>query len=84
MLNQSNLAELQTELREASAFITPLRNEISRIIAGQEKLIDRLLIALITGGHVLIEGVPGLAKTLAVKTLSKRKDLYYDQSVKSR
>ena len=71
MLNQSNLAELQTELREASAFITPLRNEISRIIAGQEKLIDRLLIALITGGHVLIEGVPGLAKTLAVKTLSQ-------------
>ncbi|MBE6380003.1 MAG: AAA family ATPase [Lentisphaerae bacterium] len=71
MLNQSNLAELQAELREASAFITPLRNEINRIIAGQEKLIDRLLIALITGGHVLIEGVPGLAKTLAVKTLSQ-------------
>ena len=71
MLNQSNLAELQSELREATAFITPLRTEIGRIIAGQEKLIDRLIMALITGGHVLIEGVPGLAKTLAVKTLSQ-------------
>ncbi len=71
MINQSNLAELQSELREATAFITPLRTEIGRIIAGQEKLIDRLIMALITGGHVLIEGVPGLAKTLAVKTLSQ-------------
>ena len=71
MLKESNLAELQAELREATAFITPLRNEIGRIIAGQENLIDRLLMALITGGHVLIEGVPGLAKTLAVKTLSQ-------------
>ena len=71
MLKESNLVELQAELREASAFITPLRTEIGRIIAGQEKLIDRLLMALITGGHVLIEGVPGLAKTLAVKTLSQ-------------
>ena len=71
MLNQSNLAELQSELREATAFISPLRSEISRIIAGQEQLIDRLIMALITGGHVLIEGVPGLAKTLAVKTLSQ-------------
>ncbi|MBE6370080.1 MAG: AAA family ATPase [Lentisphaerae bacterium] len=71
MLNQSNLAELQSELREATAFITPLRTEIGRIIAGQDKLIDRLIMAMITGGHVLIEGVPGLAKTLAVKTLSQ-------------
>ena len=71
MINQSNLAELQSELREATAFITPLRTEIGRIIAGQEQLIDRLIMALITGGHVLIEGVPGLAKTLAVKTLSQ-------------
>ena len=71
MLNQANLAEVQAELREATAFITPLRTEIGRIIAGQEKLIDRLIMALITGGHVLIEGVPGLAKTLTVKTLSQ-------------
>ena len=71
MLNQSNLAELQSELREVTAFISPLRNEISRIIAGQDKLVDRLIMALITGGHVLIEGVPGLAKTLTVKTFSQ-------------
>ena len=54
MLNQANLAEVQAELREATAFITPLRTEIGRIIAGQERLIDRLIMALITGGHVLI------------------------------
>ena len=71
MLKESNLAELQAELRETTAFITPMRTEIGRIIAGQEKLVDRLIMALITGGHVLIEGVPGLAKTLAVKTLAQ-------------
>ena len=70
-MNQPNLAELQAELREKTAFLTPLRTEMGRIIAGQEHLIDRLLMALVTGGHVLIEGVPGLAKTLAVKTLSQ-------------
>ena len=45
--------------------------EMGRVIAGQEKLIDRLLLALVADGHVLLEGVPGLAKTLAVKTLSQ-------------
>ena len=44
---------------------------MGRIIAGQEKLVDRLLLALISDGHVLLEGVPGLAKTLAVKTLAQ-------------
>ena len=70
-MTQPNLTELQAELREKTAFMMPLRTEMSRIIAGQERLIDRLLMALVTGGHVLIEGVPGLAKTLAVKTLSQ-------------
>ncbi len=73
-MNQPNLAELQAELREKTAFMMPLRTEMGRIIAGQERLIDRLLMALVTGGHVLIEGVPGLAKTLAVKTLSQTLD----------
>ncbi len=78
-MNQPNLAELQSELREATAFITPLRTEMGRIIAGQEKLIDRLVMALVTGGHVLIEGVPGLAKTLAVKTLSQTLDASFSR-----
>jgi MoxR-like ATPase len=55
---------------ENSSWISPLRDEMGRIIVGQRHLIDRLLIALLTNGHVLLEGVPGLAKTLALKTLA--------------
>jgi MoxR-like ATPase len=57
-------------VKEASAWIYPLRQEIARVIVGQNYLIDRLLIALIANGHVLLEGVPGLAKTLALRTLA--------------
>jgi MoxR-like ATPase len=59
------------ELLEASSrWIVPLRQEMARVIVGQRALLDRLLIALLTNGHVLLEGVPGLAKTLALKTLA--------------
>ena len=57
-------------LREQSKVIEAVRQEINKTIVGQEKLIDRMLIALITGGHILLEGVPGLAKTTAVKAMS--------------
>jgi len=53
-----------------SVWIRPLQEEIGRVIVGQRHLIDSLLIALLTNGHVLLEGVPGLAKTLALKTLA--------------
>ena len=53
-----------------SAWIAPLRQEIGRVIVGQKHLLDRLLIAMLTNGHVLLEGVPGLAKTLTLKTLA--------------
>jgi MoxR-like ATPase len=53
-----------------SAWIPLLRQEMARVIVGQKHLLDRLLIALLTNGHVLLEGVPGLAKTLALKTLA--------------
>jgi len=53
-----------------STWINPLREEVGRVIVGQKHLVDRLLIALLTNGHVLLEGVPGLAKTLALKTLA--------------
>jgi MoxR-like ATPase len=53
-----------------STWIGPLREEMARVIVGQKHLVDRLLIALLTNGHVLLEGVPGLAKTLALKTLA--------------
>jgi MoxR-like ATPase len=55
---------------EKSAWIRPLQQEMARVIVGQKHLLDRLLIALLTNGHILLEGVPGLAKTLALKTLA--------------
>ena len=48
-----------------STWVAPLQSEIARVIVGQKHLLDRLLVALLTNGHVLLEGVPGLAKTLA-------------------
>jgi MoxR-like ATPase len=55
---------------ESSSWIRPLQQEMARVIVGQKHLLDRLLVALLTNGHVLLEGVPGLAKTLALKTLA--------------
>src|ERR1700753_1299203 len=55
---------------ENSAWMAPLREEVGRVIVGQKHLLDRLLIAMLTNGHVLLEGVPGLAKTLTLKALA--------------
>src|SRR5580692_6965744 len=52
-----------------SAFVDRLMNEVGKVIVGQQYMIDRILVGLLTGGHVLLEGVPGLAKTLTVRTL---------------
>ncbi|MCE0497888.1 MAG: MoxR family ATPase [Methylacidiphilales bacterium] len=64
------LASTTAAVKEAAAWVYPLRQEIGRVIVGQKYLIDRLLIALIANGHILLEGVPGLAKTLALRTLA--------------
>ncbi|MDA0990056.1 MAG: MoxR family ATPase [Verrucomicrobia bacterium] len=63
--NTTNRIEAQ------AALFKNLRHEVNKVLVGQERLLDRLLIALITGGHILLEGVPGLAKTTAIKTLSQ-------------
>ena len=60
----------QEAITQASLWVAPLRTEIARVLIGQTALVDRLLVALLTNGHVLLEGVPGIAKTLAVRTLS--------------
>jgi MoxR-like ATPase len=57
--------------------IEALRQEVNKVLVGQEKLLDRMLIALVTGGHILLEGVPGLAKTTAVKTLAQALGLQF-------
>ena len=65
-----NQAEAEALVREASHWILPLRAEIGRYLIGQSDLVDRLLVSLLVKGHILLEGVPGLAKTLALKTLA--------------
>ena len=66
-----SVREINERVRREAAFVHDLLAEIGQIIVGQERLIRRLLIGLLADGHILIEGVPGLAKTLAVKTLSE-------------
>jgi MoxR-like ATPase len=67
----SSIQKINEEVKNSSAWIAPLRYELSKVIVGQEHLVGQLLIGLLSGGHILLEGLPGLAKTLAVKTLSK-------------
>ncbi len=66
----SGISAINERIKEESAFIGPLKAEMAKVIVGQSNLIDRLLIGLLSNGHVLLEGVPGLAKTLSVKTLA--------------
>ena len=70
----TGIASINERVRDASAFAYRLREEIAQVVVGQRYLVDRLLIGLLTGGHVLLEGVPGLAKTLSVKTLAQAID----------
>jgi MoxR-like ATPase len=58
-------------IADQTAVLNRIREEVGKVLVGQERLVDRLLIALITGGHILLEGVPGLAKTTAVRTLAR-------------
>lgn len=67
----AGLEIINEKVREASAFIPTLKAEIGKVIVGQDYLIDRLIIGMLSNGHVLLEGVPGLAKTLTVKTLAE-------------
>ena len=65
-----DIRQLTEKVREQNYFFTLLKQEINKAIIGQEYMVDRLLIGLLGNGHILLEGVPGLAKTLAIKTLS--------------
>jgi MoxR-like ATPase len=66
----TNTSEITNRVQEARQWVEPLVNEVSRVVVGQKILVHRLLIGLLTNGHVLLEGVPGLAKTLTVRTLA--------------
>src|SRR5436309_13103998 len=62
--------EITREVQELGQWIPPLRGQVSHVVVGQKYLVDRLLLGLLANGHILLEGVPGLAKTLTVKTLA--------------
>ncbi len=65
-----NTSELTRHVQENRQWVEPLVNEVGRVVVGQKVLVHRLLIGLLSNGHVLLEGVPGLAKTLTVRTLA--------------
>ncbi|HSH96168.1 MAG TPA: MoxR family ATPase [Roseimicrobium sp.] len=66
----SGISAINDEVQRASAFVQPLLTEINKVVVGQKYLVERLVIGLLANGHVLLEGVPGLAKTLSVKSLA--------------
>ncbi len=70
-MDYQTITKTTDTIKELSKLIEALRQETAKVIVGQERLMERMLIALITGGHILLEGVPGLAKTTAVKTMAK-------------
>lgn len=69
-----DIKQLNEKINKESAIIELLTMELSKVIVGQKEMIDRLLVALLSNGHILLEGVPGLAKTLAISTLAKTID----------
>lgn len=75
----TDIRELNERIQRESAFIELLVNEISKTIVGQKYMVERLLIALLSDGHILLEGVPGLAKTLAIKTLASAIDARFSR-----
>ena len=66
-----DLSKASNKIAEQGELVNRIRDEVGKVIVGQERLIDRLILALIANGHILLEGVPGLAKTLSVNTLAK-------------
>ena len=79
MAESIDIRELNMRIEQESGFVTNLVTGMNRVIVGQRHLIDSLLIGLLSDGHILLEGVPGLAKTLAIKTLAQLVDAGYSR-----
>jgi MoxR-like ATPase len=75
----THINEINQKVRDESSFVDRLISEVHRTIIGQKYMVERLLIGLLTRGHILLEGVPGLAKTLAIKTLSSAIDTRFQR-----
>ncbi len=70
-MDYEEIERLSRQVKSENLFIDEIKKEISSAIIGQEKLVERMIIAFMTGGHILLEGLPGLAKTLAVKSFAR-------------
>ena len=79
MAEAIDIRELNMRIEQQSTFVTNLTAGMDRVIVGQKHLVDSLLISLLSDGHILLEGVPGLAKTLAIKTLAQLIDAKYSR-----
>ena len=78
-MEMKTIRELNEAVAQEAIFLQDLLAEVNQVIVGQEKLIERLLIALLADGHILLEGVPGLAKTLAIKTLAQTMQAHFQR-----
>ncbi|MBI3551415.1 MAG: AAA family ATPase [Elusimicrobia bacterium] len=76
---QPGIKEINKKVSEESVFAAELKREVARVIVGQDEVVDRILVGLLAGGHLLLEGVPGLAKTLTFKTLSQAIDAQFSR-----
>ena len=75
----NDLTALNEKIKQESEFVERLQFELGKVIIGQEYMLERLLLGLLSNGHVLLEGVPGLAKTLAIKTLSEAVQAHFSR-----
>lgn len=75
----AEITAINEEVKHSSAFVQPLLGEMSKVVIGQKTLVERLIIGLLANGHVLLEGVPGLAKTLSIKSLAQCMDANFSR-----
>jgi MoxR-like ATPase len=76
---KTDMHELNERIKQESAFVEAINMEMTRVIVGQKQLLESMLIGVLSNGHILLEGVPGLAKTLAIKTLSDTIDAGFNR-----
>ena len=70
-MSDFSLTEINERISKTSTFVGSLKDDLNKVIVGQETLINKILICMLANGHILLEGVPGLAKTLTVKMLAR-------------
>ena len=78
-MDSVNIKELNDRIEKESAFVDIIQMEMNKVIVGQRQLVENLLIGLLADGHILLEGMPGLAKTLAINTLAKIVDAKFSR-----